>query len=205
MFTSSNLVSWTQSTLAPLLNGSTSSVRFTNRVRTVPKEFYRVSTDDKDTDGDGVTDWAENIFGSDPLRTNSTHAAMPIINSNGVVTGSVSGDYAAFVEQMRGGPAGTNGALTRAQAARFLQQATFGPTLRELDRVQQLGFAAWIDDQLTNQPATLHRKYIDQIETDFNHGHTDHGYSFNEQDGYIFGNNVTTSFARAAVPPERTA
>ncbi len=198
VFTSTNLVNWTQSALVPLLNGNTSSLRFTNRVRLTPKEFYRISTDDKDSDGDGVPDWAEYFLGSDPFRTNSTRAAMPVISSNGVVTGSVAGDYASFVEQLRGGPAGTNG-VSRAQAARFLQQATFGPTLRELDRVQSLGFAAWIDDQITNQPASLHRKYIDQIETDFSNGHTDHGYSYNEQDGYIFGNNVTTSFARAAV------
>ena len=158
VFTSSNLVSWAQSALAPQLNGGTASLRFTNRVRTVPKEFYRVSTDDKDTDGDGVPDWAENVFGSDPLRADSTHAAMPVISSNGVVTGSVSGDYAAFVGQMRGGPAGTNGGISRAQAARFLQQAAFGPTPRELDRVQSLGINAWINDQITNQPATRHRK-----------------------------------------------
>ena len=200
VFTSSNLVSWAQSALAPQLNGGTASLRFTNRVRTVPKEFYRVSTDDKDTDGDGVPDWAENVFGSDPLRADSTHAAMPVISSNGVVTGSVSGDYASFVGQMRGGPAGgTNGAVSRAQAARLLQQAAFGPTPRELDRVQSLGIAAWINDQITNQPATRHRKYIEQIYADFYAAHTDHTYSFNDQFFYIFGNNVTTPFARAAI------
>src|SRR5262249_48124455 len=106
--------------------------------------------------------------------------------------------YAAFVEQMRGGPAGTNQA-SRAQAARFLQQATFGPTPRELDRVQQMGFAAWIDDQITNQPATLHRKYIEQIQADFDGPRIDLTYSFNDMGQYINGNNCTTPFARAAV------
>lgn len=197
-FTSSNLLAWTQSTLGQQLTDGTSSLRFTNRVRIAPKEFYRVSTDDKDTDGDGVSDWTELVFGSDPFRTNSTHAAMPIINSNGVVTGSVSGDYANFIEQIRGGPTGSN-SVTRAQAARFLQQATFGPTPRELDRLQQLGFVAWINDQMTNQPATRHRKYIEQIYADFYAAHTDHSYSFNDQFFYIFGNNVTTPFARAAI------
>jgi uncharacterized protein (DUF1800 family) len=198
VFSSSNLIAWTQSTLSPQINGGTSSLRFTNRIRLAPKEFYRVSTDDQDSDGDGVPDWAELFLGSDPLRADSTHAAMPVINSNGVVTGNVAGDYVNFVEQMRGGPAGTN-SVTRAQAARFLQQATFGPTPREIDRVQQLGFSAWLNDQITNQPATLHRTYIRQIYNDFYAAHTDHSYDFNEQFFYIFGNNVTTPFARAAI------
>lgn len=197
-FASSNLINWTQSASAPQLNGGTASLRFTNRVRLAPKEFYRVSTDDKDSDGDGVPDWAELVLGSDPFRADSTHTAMPIINSNGVVTGSVAGDYATFVEQLRGGPAGTN-SVTRAQAARLLQQTTFGPTTRELDRVQQLGLAAWINDQMTNQPATRHRKYIEQIYGDFYAAHTDHSYDFNDQFFYIYGNNVTTPFARAAI------
>jgi uncharacterized protein (DUF1800 family) len=139
------------------------------------------------------------VLGSDALRANSTRAAMPLISSNGVVTGSVAGDFAAFVEQMRGGPGGSTGLVTRAQAARLLQQATFGPTLRELDRVQQLGIAAWIDDQITNAPATLHRPYIEQIYADFRGPRTDLTYLYSEMDNFIFGNNCTTPFARAAL------
>lgn len=41
----------------------------------------------------------------------------------------------------------------RAGAARLLQQATFGPTESEIARVQQMGVAAWVDDQL-NKPHT---------------------------------------------------
>src|SRR5258706_7255648 len=159
LFTATNLASWTQYVGAPLVSGTQSSVRFTNRFSIAPSTFYRASSDDRDSDGDGVPDWAEAALGSDPLRANSVHSPTPIINSNGVVTGTVSGDYAAFVEQMLGGPGGT-GAVSRAQAARFLQQATFGPTPREMDRVQLMGFAAWIDDQVTDQPATLHRPSI---------------------------------------------
>ena len=200
LFSGNTLTNWTQFPGALALSGGQSSVRFTNRVALTNREFYRVSTDDKDSDGDGVPDWAETVLGSDPTRANSTHAAMPIIASNGVVNGSVSGDYAAFVEQMRGGPAGGGtGQVTRAQAARFLQQATFGPTSRELDRVPQLGFAAWIDDQITNATPTLHRKYIEQIYADFNGPRTDLTYSFNDMSQILYGNNCTTPFARAAI------
>jgi uncharacterized protein (DUF1800 family) len=199
LFTSTNLSNWTQSGNPVILSNTTSSARFTNRFLSAIKEFYNVSTDDKDTDGDGVPDWAEAVMGSDPLRANSTRSAVPIINSNGVVTGTVSGDYASFVEQLNGGPGGSTGLVSRVQAARFLQQATFGPIPRSLDRVQQLGLAAWIDDQITNQPATLHRRYIEQIYADFNGPRTDLTYSFNSMDDFINGNNSTTPFARAAI------
>lgn len=39
------------------------------------------------------------------------------------------------------------------QAARLLQQATFGPTVAEIARVKALGVTAWVDDQL-NKPKT---------------------------------------------------
>ena len=37
---------------------------------------------------------------------------------------------------------------TRTEAARFLTQATFGPTTADIDRLMQIGYAAWIDEQL---------------------------------------------------------
>jgi uncharacterized protein (DUF1800 family) len=40
-------------------------------------------------------------------------------------------------------------------AARFLNQATFGPTTAEIAALRQRGYAGWITDQLA-QPATLH-------------------------------------------------
>ncbi len=200
LFTTSTLTNWTHFGGVTWLDAGTGFAVLTNRLAQTNREFYRVATSDKDTDGDGVHDWSEIVLGSDPLRAHSRHAAMPIINSTGAITGSVSGDYAAFVEQMRGGPSGGGpGRVTRAQAARLLQQATFGPTLRELDRVQQLGIATWIDDQITNAPATLHRPYIEQIYADFNGPRTDLTYSFNELDQFVNGNNATTPFARAAI------
>jgi hypothetical protein len=49
-------------------------VLFTNRVAQTNREFYRVSTNDKDSDGDGVKDWDEFVLGSDALRANSVRA-----------------------------------------------------------------------------------------------------------------------------------
>jgi uncharacterized protein (DUF1800 family) len=199
LFSSATLTNWTQFGGVPWLSGNTAFVIFTNRAAQTNREFYRVSTDDKDSDNDGVKDWDEFVVGSDAFRSNSVRSALSLIASDGTVTGSVAGDYAAFVQQMRGGPGGSTGLVTRAQAARLLQQSTFGPTLRELDRVQQLGGAAWIDDQITNAPATLHRPYMEQIYADFNGPRTDLTYLYSEMDDFIFGNNCTTPFARAAL------
>jgi uncharacterized protein (DUF1800 family) len=149
-----------------------------------------------DTDGDGLPDWAEAVIGSDPTRPDSIHAPMPVIIS-GVVSGMIPGDYAAYLELMR-----STGSVTRVQAARFLQQATFGPTRKELDRVQALGYDGWIADQITNQPATLHAPYIAQIYADLQAGNKDHNYlgGTNEAgtDLIVDGNNCSTAFARAA-------
>lgn len=46
-----------------------------------------------------------------------------------------------------------------AQAARFLTQATFGPTLAEIARLRGMGYQAWLAEQLA-RPATLHLPYL---------------------------------------------
>lgn len=48
------------------------------------------------------------------------------------------------------------GSITRNAAARFLTQATFGPTDASIDRVLAIGYSAWIDEQLA-KPASLNR------------------------------------------------
>ena len=195
LFTSSSLTNWTQFQ-GPLSNfENLVQTQFTNRLRLTNREFYRVTTQDRDSDGDGLSDWSEAVVGSDPYRANSVHKPSPVINSTGAITGFVSGDYAGFVQQMLV----QTGFVTRAQAARLLQQASFGATPRDLDRVQQLGIEGWIRDQMTNQPPTLHRRYIEQIYADFDGARTDLTYSFNDMDEFINGNNATTPFARAAI------
>ncbi len=197
LFTSTNLDAWTPLTGTIWRTASSATAWLTNRANLTPREFYRASSDDADSDGDGVKDWDELALGSDPHRPDSAHANIPVIDRNGLVTGIAAGDFAAFVERLQGGPAG-GAAVSRAQAARFLQQATFGPTLSDIERVQQLGLGAWIDGQISNAPATLHRRYVEQIYADFNGPRTDLTYSFNVMDQYINGNNCPTPFARAA-------
>ncbi len=53
------------------------------------------------------------------------------------------------------------GPYTDAQAARFLTQATFGPTLAEIARLRQIGYHAWLTEQLT-LPVSHHLPYLQQ-------------------------------------------
>ena len=51
------------------------------------------------------------------------------------------------------------GPYSSGDAARFLTQATFGPTLAEITRVNAIGYNAWFAEQLA-APANLHRPYL---------------------------------------------
>ena len=57
-------------------------------------------------------------------------------------------------------PAVVEKPATRSDAARFLTQATFGPTESDIDRVMAIGYAAWIDEQLA-LPTTSHRSHYE--------------------------------------------
>jgi len=50
---------------------------------------------------------------------------------------------------------------TRAQAARFLAQASFGATDAQIDRLMSAGYAAWIDEQLALPASAPHRRHWD--------------------------------------------
>jgi uncharacterized protein (DUF1800 family) len=173
-----------------------------------PQRFYRAAVNDLDTDGDGVTDWAErNVLQSDPSLASSLRSGVSLdTDANGTPESWLSGDYTALVEQLQGANAsgGFSGgsvaatSISRPQAARFLTQASFGPTLEEIDRVQELGYDAWITDQV-NQPATHHADYARAILADLAGAQVDLSYSYGENKDVLFGNNVSTGFARAAI------
>ena len=48
----------------------------------------------------------------------------------------------------------TEGPYSRDQAARFLTQASFGPTLEEIERLNTVGYNAWLTEQMA-APASL--------------------------------------------------
>lgn len=55
-----------------------------------------------------------------------------------------------------GGDNGNPMPASRSEAARFLTQATFGPTSADIDRVMTLGYGAWIDAEFA-KPQVSHR------------------------------------------------
>ncbi len=203
---SPDLVTWTLTAGAPVANGNEFQQTFPNAFAGVNR-FFKPGLSNLDSDLDGVSDWTEaNVLGSNTASANSLRSALPIdTNNDGAPDTTVSGDYAALVERMQGASAtggfpggGGGSAISRVQASRFLTQATFGPTLPDIDRVQQLGYAAWITEQLA-KPATLHSTYIRGIYTDFAGQRADLTYNYSQMDQFIFGNNLPTAFARAAM------
>jgi uncharacterized protein (DUF1800 family) len=206
---SANLLTWTLAPGAPVANGAEYEQTFVNAFSGLNR-FFKPGVGNLDSDADGLSDWTEAIvLGSNTASANSLRAALPIdTNNDGAPDTSVSGDYAALVERMHGANAtggfpggGGGGAISRQQAARFLTQATFGPTPAEIDRVTQIGYSAWIAEQFS-KPATLHSTYIRGIFTDFAGQRSDLTYNYSAMDQFIFGNNLPTAFARAAIQGE---
>ncbi|MBL9173202.1 MAG: DUF1800 family protein, partial [Verrucomicrobiales bacterium] len=190
---------WEKYLSPPQVDNGIASVVLENRIALYTGELYRVDTEDVDSDGDGLSDWAESVIGSDPFDANSTRTPVRILSSTGTVLGSVSGDYANFVEQLRPAPSTGPQNMSRVHAARFLQQATFGVTPSEIARLQQMGYAAWIDDQIQNQAGTLMSPYIRGIRKDYFGPQVDLSYSYSSIDNSIRALNILTSFARGAV------
>ena len=198
LYRSTNLSTWQWLSLPATQSGDNDSARVTGQFTLGPKAFFSVETKDRDSDGDGVADWDEVFVGSDPYLRDSVRSGSLALDSEGNVTGSVSGDFASFAGHFKNALPGSPGSLvTREQAARFLQQASFGPTMAELDRVQALGFSAWIDDQISNQPGTYQRPVMEAMVQDLHGPRVDLSYSFNNQD--LSGNNTATAFARGAI------
>jgi hypothetical protein len=104
-----------------------------------------------------------------------------------------------FPNETLSGSTGTG--ISPIQAARFLTQATFGPTLDSIDRVRLLGYAPWITEQIALAP-TLHSTYAQAIADDLFTHQTDLTYSHSDLDHFLFGNNLMTAFARAAIQGE---
>lgn len=55
------------------------------------------------------------------------------------------------------------GPHNKREAARFLTQATFGPTLSEIDRLYGMGYEAWLDEQF-NRPTSLQTPWLVSLE-----------------------------------------
>ncbi|RYD40291.1 MAG: DUF1800 family protein, partial [Verrucomicrobiaceae bacterium] len=80
-------------------------------------------------------------------------------------------------------------------------QSTFGPTPDDIAKIRQLGYEGWINEQLA-LPPTYHTPYIVEVKRDAAGNNIDPTYNYSDQDKFVFGNNATTPFARAAMGGE---
>ena len=168
------------------------------------KRFYRAGIRPLDSDNDGVEDWVEkNVLGSSPVSAGSL--GQSLVKWNGQTLG---GDAVALLDRIQGsapggGPPGSTapGNPSPVNAARFLMQASFGPTPQAIQEVRDLGYSAWIDRQIALPPSLL-QPYIREIKADGAGPRSDPYYNFNALDGFVHGNNVTTPFARNAIAGE---
>jgi len=169
-----------------------------------PAQFYRAAARPLDSDNDGVEDWVEsNFVGSSLVTSNSLGQAL--VRANGQ---PLTGDAKALLDQLQGSApsGGSPGTAAPAQpsavnASRFLMQATFGPTIAAIQDVRDRGFSNWIDHQASLAPSLL-QPYIREIKADAAGPRIDKSYNYNELDSFLFGNNVTTPFARNAIGAE---
>ena len=210
---SNSLVSttWTPAPGSPILSGDelTQSLGPPSGNR-----FFRVHVSELDTDSDGVSDWDEiNFLGTNPALANSSRASQSAdLTGDGTPDTTLSGDYLNLLQTFQGSSASggfpnetlsgsTGTGISPIQAARFLTQATFGPTLDSIDRVRLLGYAPWITEQIA-LPPTLHSTYAQAIADDLFTHQTDLTYSHSDLDHFLFGNNLMTAFARSAIQGE---
>ncbi|MFV1995996.1 MAG: DUF1800 family protein, partial [Verrucomicrobiales bacterium] len=123
---------------------------------------------------------------------------------------SAGGDREQFVRLMTGAnPAGGLGLSSEPGtpspelAARFLFQASLGPSDAEIKRVRKLGYAKWIEDQL-GKKATLLQPYIAYLQTRRDTDIEEHPTKFAYNKIKSAGNNIghrnsSTAWMRAAL------
>ncbi len=163
------------------------------------KRFYRARSTEPDTDNDQVPDWIESYLGfqSGSGTENSAGSSRSYdTNGDGNPDVTLSGDLAQFNEiYMR---PDSNQQMTEAQAARFLIQATFGPTYEDIQYVSQIGPAAWIAEQMS-LPKTTTLSYFQAIKDDFDNGNNDPELAGYVAPDFVRGLNFMNGWARATV------
>jgi uncharacterized protein (DUF1800 family) len=98
-----------------------------------------------DYDGDGVVDLA--FYRAGAWWVNTTRGT----SANAMFQFGKPGDYPLYYGRIGDSP--------RVAAARLLQQATFGPTDADIQQVQSMGAAAWVEAQL-NAPGSQFTPYM---------------------------------------------
>lgn len=157
-----------------------------------------------DSDGDGVSSWAEALFGmSDEFPNSSRGSVMVDTDLDGVPDSEESGDRYFAMQLAMDGMSG-NRQLSDLHAARFLSQTTFGPTSASISYLKQVGIRTWLDEQMESVPASSLSDMLDAMYADL-HGprlRVDYEYNVNEGSDSLYRENVRTAFGLAAMGGE---
>ena len=167
--------------------------------------FYRVEPIEIDSDRNQIPDWMEDFLGF-KNRTTSPTVALPAHSYDGNGDGKpekrFSPELVAFNEMyFQPSP---DAQPSKAQAARLLMQASFGPTPREIAEVQKRGLAGWVDWQL-KRPKSHLRHYIRAIKHEHSGAGNNpnlNGYHIVKTSGRVSGRNVKSAWFRTMINAE---
>jgi uncharacterized protein (DUF1800 family) len=157
--------------IATVLNSATVSIATTPRINIRANTSGTVSVVFTDSGGGGRTDNVAPFSykgNSGPVYNPwSPAAGTYVINARphaGSGGSGTAGTTATITLTVVGTtPPPPPGAISRSEAARFLAQATFGPTDADISRLQALGYSAWIDEQLTTARSETHRACFEAV------------------------------------------
>ncbi|HMS79301.1 MAG TPA: DUF1800 domain-containing protein [Burkholderiaceae bacterium] len=93
------------------------------------------------------------------LATILLTALLAACGGGGESSSSGSGSTGALPANLYEGPA-IDPPATKAAGARFLTQATFGPSTAEMDKLQVSGYQRWVLEQLSKPAGTPHQDYF---------------------------------------------
>ncbi|GJI97262.1 hypothetical protein RugamoR57_39800 [Duganella caerulea] len=93
-----------------------------------------------------------------------TKATVQTSDASGATTSAISSLAGTVQRMFLSGTATASGPISQEEASRFLQQATFGPTMANIQEVSASGPEAWIDNQFT-LPQSLHRNYMEWVQS----------------------------------------
>ena len=177
--------------------------KVTSEIPLADGAFFRVGVKDRDSDGDGLSDWAEARLGSLTTSGSTLRSPVPVSStSRNANSSSRSGDLIQHAniflnqEHLRSGSTHDN--VTEVDAARLLLQASFGPTPASVNEVRTQGLAAWIDNQMATPP-TRHADYIDEITADLRGPAPNWNYRIDNNLQTVSSSNLQSAFARGAI------
>lgn len=113
--------------------------------------------------GGAILTFTQNQLDSDGVQMSRTRLSTigPMLLAaciGGLSVSAAAGDY--LFESGLDEP--TEGPYNAREASRFLTQASFGPTLIEIDRLSRIGYNAWLSEQFAAQ-SSLQLPFLDQL------------------------------------------